>query len=52
MLASMKIETGLDMDALLALRQRVAGWLEGETLHGTLWKAGLPKTLCREVLAA
>ena len=52
MLASMKIETGLDMDALLALRQRVAGWLEGETLHGTLWKAGLPKTLCSEVLAA
>jgi len=22
----------------------VAGWLEGESLHGTLWRAGLPKT--------
>ena len=52
MLASMKIETGLDMDALLALRQRVAGWLEGETRHGTLWKAGLPITLRSAVLAA
>jgi hydroxymethylglutaryl-CoA lyase len=43
--ASMGIETGLDFDALLALRERVAGWLEGETLHGTLWRAGLPKTM-------
>jgi hypothetical protein len=23
----------------------VAGWLQGETLHGTLWRAGLPKTM-------
>jgi len=23
----------------------VAGWLQGEALHGTLWRAGLPKTL-------
>jgi hydroxymethylglutaryl-CoA lyase len=45
MLASMHIGTGLDLDALLALRQRLAGWLEGEQLHGTLWKAGLPGTL-------
>ena len=22
----------------------MAGWLEGEALHGTLWRAGLPKT--------
>jgi hydroxymethylglutaryl-CoA lyase len=45
MLASMGIETGLDFDALLALRAQVAQWLEGETLHGTLWRAGLPKTM-------
>jgi hydroxymethylglutaryl-CoA lyase len=45
MLASMGIETGLDFDALLALRARLAQWLEGETLHGTLWRAGLPKTM-------
>ncbi|WP_137895805.1 hydroxymethylglutaryl-CoA lyase [Ramlibacter sp. 2FC] len=45
MLRSMGIETGLDIAALLALRKQVAGWLEGECLHGTLWQAGLPKTL-------
>ncbi|WP_457278579.1 hydroxymethylglutaryl-CoA lyase [Polaromonas sp. P5_D5] len=45
MLASMGIETGIDFDKLMALRTRVAGWLEGETLHGTLWRAGLPKSM-------
>ena len=43
MLERMGAHTGLDLRALLALRQRVAGWLAGETLHGTLWQAGLPK---------
>ncbi|MEO6363299.1 MAG: hydroxymethylglutaryl-CoA lyase [Caldimonas sp.] len=43
--ASMGETTGIDIDALLALREQVAGWLDGETLHGTLWRAGLPKTL-------
>ena len=47
MLASMGIETGIDLGKLLALRAKVAGWLEGETLHGTLWRAGLPKTFDR-----
>lgn len=45
MLASMGIETGLDIGALLRLRGKLATWLEGEPLHGTLWRAGLPKTL-------
>ncbi|HYP70132.1 MAG TPA: hydroxymethylglutaryl-CoA lyase, partial [Variovorax sp.] len=45
MLATMGVETGLDIARLLALRAKVARWLEGETLHGTLWRAGLPKTL-------
>ena len=44
MLGSMGIATGIDIAQLLALRARVAGWLAGETLHGTLWQAGLPKT--------
>jgi hydroxymethylglutaryl-CoA lyase len=44
MLGSMGIETGVDIAQLLALRERVAQWLGGETLHGTLWRAGLPKT--------
>ncbi|GKT00175.1 hydroxymethylglutaryl-CoA lyase [Acidovorax sp. SUPP3434] len=44
MLERMGVSTGLDVAALLALRERVAGWLEGETLHGALWQAGLPRT--------
>jgi hydroxymethylglutaryl-CoA lyase len=44
MLADMGIKTGIDIPALLTLRAKVAQWLEGETLHGTLWLAGLPKT--------
>ena len=43
--ASMGVETGLDFNALLALRGRLAGWLEGEPLHGAIWRAGLPKTM-------
>ena len=45
MLASMGIETGIDIEALLTLRAKVANWLEGEPLHGTLARAGLPKTM-------
>jgi hydroxymethylglutaryl-CoA lyase len=45
MLASMDIATGQDFDALLALRAKLGQWLKGETLHGTLWRAGLPKTM-------
>jgi hydroxymethylglutaryl-CoA lyase len=52
MLLSMGIATGIDIDRLLALRAKVAGWLEGEALHGTLWRAGLPKTLKRPAAAA
>jgi hydroxymethylglutaryl-CoA lyase len=43
--ASMGVSTGQDFERLLALRAKVAGWLDGETLHGTLWRAGLPKTM-------
>jgi hydroxymethylglutaryl-CoA lyase len=45
MLASMGISTGQDFDQLIALRQKLAGWLSGESLHGTLWRACLPKTM-------
>jgi hydroxymethylglutaryl-CoA lyase len=44
MLAGMGIETGIDIPALLALREKVATWLDEETLRGTLWRTGLPKT--------
>ena len=43
--ASMGVQTGQDFERLLALRAKVAQWLDGETLHGTLWRAGLPKTM-------
>ncbi|HZQ60613.1 MAG TPA: hydroxymethylglutaryl-CoA lyase [Casimicrobiaceae bacterium] len=43
--ASMGVATRLDFDALIALRAKVAQWLEGETLHGAIWRAGLPKTI-------
>jgi hydroxymethylglutaryl-CoA lyase len=42
---SMGVATGQDFDRLLALRAKVARWLDGETLHGSLWRAGLPRTL-------
>jgi hypothetical protein len=43
MLTSMGIATGIDLELLLALRAKVAGWLASETLHGTAWRPGLPK---------
>jgi hydroxymethylglutaryl-CoA lyase len=44
MLGGMGYDTGIDLDRLLELRARVAGWLSHEMLHGALWRAGLPKT--------
>lgn len=43
--ASMGIHTGIDFDKLMALRAKVAGWLAGECLSGTIARAGLPKTM-------
>jgi hydroxymethylglutaryl-CoA lyase len=50
MLASMGIGCGQDIEALLALRKRVMAWLPGESFHGTLWRAGLPKTMLDETM--
>jgi hydroxymethylglutaryl-CoA lyase len=44
MLHAMGHATGIDLPALLALRAQVATWLGDEPTHGTLWRAGLPKT--------
>jgi hydroxymethylglutaryl-CoA lyase len=52
MLASMGLDTGVDLTSLLSLRADVARWLEGEALHGALWKAGLPKTLVQNKAAS
>ncbi len=45
LLRSIGLDTGIDLPALLALRAQVAGWLAGESLHGTIAQAGLPRTL-------
>jgi hydroxymethylglutaryl-CoA lyase len=43
MLQRMGYDTGIDLPALLALRQRVAAWLANEALGGSIWRAGVPK---------
>jgi hydroxymethylglutaryl-CoA lyase len=49
MLASMGRPTGIDLHKLFQLRRDLAHWLEGEALHGTIWRAGLPKTMTESV---
>ncbi|HPF25954.1 MAG TPA: hydroxymethylglutaryl-CoA lyase [Steroidobacteraceae bacterium] len=44
MLDAMGYETGIDVRALLALRQRVVRWIPDEATYGSLWRAGIPKT--------
>ncbi|MFZ2651088.1 MAG: hydroxymethylglutaryl-CoA lyase [Burkholderiaceae bacterium] len=43
--ASMGVATGVDFDALMSLRAKLAQWLEGEALYGAIWRAGLPRTM-------
>lgn len=50
--ASMGQPTGLHIPRLLALREDVARWLDGESLHGTIWRAGLPKTMAAQGVVA
>ena len=52
MLDTMDIDTGLDIEALLRLRAKVAAWLEGESLHGALWRAGLPRSVTADAATA
>jgi hydroxymethylglutaryl-CoA lyase len=42
MMNQMGVATGIDVSCLLVLRKQLAQWLPQETLHGTLWRAGLP----------
>lgn len=44
MLASMGVETGVNIKKLLALRQQLVNWLPDTPTHGTLWRAGVPKS--------
>lgn len=41
---SLGYSTGIDIEALLALREKVTAWLPGERFGGSLHRAGLPKT--------
>ena len=52
MLDTMDIDTGLDIEALLRLRAKVAAWLDGESLHGALWRAGLPRSVTADAAPA
>lgn len=52
MLDTMDIDTGLDIKALLRLRAKVAAWLDGESLHGALWRAGLPRSVTADAAPA
>lgn len=52
MLESMGIDTGIDVEALLRLRAKVADWLQGESTYGSLWRAGLPTTFRSARVAA
>ena len=44
LLESEGLDTGIDIGALLAIRETVAGWLPGEPFTGAIARAGLPKT--------
>ncbi len=52
MLDTMDIDMGLDIEALLRLRAKVAAWLAGESLHGALWRAGLPRSVTADAATA
>ena len=52
MFESMGVGTALDFDRLMTLRGRIAGWLQGEPLHGAIWRAGLPKTMKQQATEA
>lgn len=44
LLESMGFETGIDIEAVIALRRKVENWLPMERFSGSLARAGLPKT--------
>jgi len=44
MFEAMGVDTGIDLDKLIALRSIIASGLPEEPLYGFTQKAGLPKT--------
>lgn len=49
---SMGLPTGIDFERLLALRTEVTHDLAGENFQGSIWRAGLPKTMAASPLAS
>jgi hydroxymethylglutaryl-CoA lyase len=52
LLEQLGFDTGVDIDALIALRREVETWLPGERFSGAIARAGLPKTYRRPAVAA
>ena len=50
-MASMGVDTGLDLDALFALREQLQGWLVDQPMYGHIAAAGLPKTMTQKEAA-
>jgi hydroxymethylglutaryl-CoA lyase len=44
MLETMAFDTGIDLEALVKVQQRLAAWLPGQPFYGKLAGAGVPKT--------
>jgi len=44
LLESEGLDTGIDIGALVAIRETIAGWLPGEPFTGAIARAGVPKT--------
>lgn len=44
LMESLGLRTGIDIEALIALRKQVESWLPGERFSGGVFRAGLPKT--------
>jgi hydroxymethylglutaryl-CoA lyase len=42
MLDALGLDSGIDLPALLEVRQRLTQWLPGVALHGAVARAGLP----------
>jgi hydroxymethylglutaryl-CoA lyase len=52
LLESLGLETGVDIEVLVALRHTVENWLPGERFSGAIARAGLPKTFRQPSAAA
>ena len=44
LLERLGFDTGVDIEALIALRRKIESWLPGERFSGAIARAGLPKT--------